>query len=156
MAIDPICGMEVDEAKGISAEQGGEWFYFCSPHCREKFLAPSSNSGATKAQIASDQAKHSADDTAIYTCPMHPEIEQTGAGSCPICGMDLEPKGIPTEDAPTELPAMTRRFWWAVTWTIPLLLLAMLPMVGWNLEAYLDHGWNVTLQWSLLCLSYIC
>ncbi|MBC19622.1 MAG: copper-translocating P-type ATPase [Planctomycetaceae bacterium] len=149
MAIDPICGMEVDEAKGISAEQGGEWFYFCSPHCREKFLAPSSNSGATKAQIASDQAKHSADDTAIYTCPMHPEIEQAGAGSCPICGMDLEPKGIPTEDAPTELPAMTRRFWWAVTWTIPLLLLAMLPMVGWNLEAYLDHGWNVTLQWSL-------
>ncbi|MEC8338870.1 MAG: heavy metal translocating P-type ATPase, partial [Planctomycetota bacterium] len=151
MAIDPICGMEVDEKKAISVEQEGEFFYFCSSHCREKFLASSTDHCCHSVGAPTHHAEAVADDAATYTCPMHPEIEQIGPGSCPICGMDLEPKGIPT-DAPSELPAMTRRFWWATVWTVPLLLLAMLPMIGWNLERYLDHGWNVTLQWSLSTL----
>ena len=69
--------------------------------------------------------------TKIYTCPMHPEIEQQTPGSCPICGMDLEPKQISaTDDDDPELRMMTRRFVIAVVLSVPVLLIAMLPMLG--------------------------
>ncbi|NBW96461.1 MAG: copper-translocating P-type ATPase [Planctomycetia bacterium] len=69
---------------------------------------------------------------AIYTCPMHPEIEQIGPGACPKCGMDLEPKTIQAEtgDDDPELRAMARRLWIAAALTLPVFLLSMLPMAG--------------------------
>ena len=64
MAIDPICGMTVDEASALRAERDGQTFYFCSDHCRQKFLS----TPATAKHEEKPQGK------AIYTCPMHPEI----------------------------------------------------------------------------------
>ena len=78
---------------------------------------------------------------AIYTCPMHPEIEQDRPGTCPKCGMALEPKTF-SADAPeddSELRDMTRRFWVAAVLGVPVLLLAMLPMIGVPLEHWIGH-----------------
>jgi P-type Cu+ transporter len=80
MMRDPICGMTVDEATSLHAERDGQTFYFCSPHCREKFLA-----GPEAAKPEEDTKG------ATYTCPMHPEVQLDHPGSCPKCGMALEP-----------------------------------------------------------------
>ena len=83
----------------------------------------------------------------VYTCPMHPEVEQEGPGSCPKCGMDLEPKTVTAEDEDDpELRRMTIRFWSAVPLTIPVFLMAMLPMVGVPLDRWIGHRINVWLQ----------
>ena len=84
MAIDPICGMTVDEASALRAERDGQTFYFCSDHCRQKFLS----TPATAKHEEKPQGK------AIYTCPMHPEVQQNHPGDCPKCGMALEPKTV--------------------------------------------------------------
>ncbi len=86
------------------------------------------------------------DDGAIYTCPMHPEFEQIGPGACPICGMDLEPKTIDTSgDCDEEQYLdMKRRFWVSVVLSVPLLILAMGPMVGLRIADSLSDqvfGW---------------
>ncbi|CAG0978094.1 partial Copper-transporting P-type ATPase, partial [Geobacteraceae bacterium] len=81
MAIDPICGMTVEEASALSAERDGEKFYFCSDHCRQKFLSTP----------ATAKPEEKPQGNAVYTCPMHPEIEQDHPGDCPKCGMALEP-----------------------------------------------------------------
>ncbi len=88
----------------------------------------------------------------IYTCPMHPEIEQVGPGNCPICGMALEPKGIPVDDeGPNpELVDFRRRFWVGVALTIPLLILTMGPMVGLPVRGWI--GERLTL-WTELVLG---
>ncbi|MCM2264136.1 MAG: YHS domain-containing protein, partial [Desulfuromonadales bacterium] len=104
MAIDPICGMTVDEASPLNAERDGQTFFFCSDHCRQKFL---SAPAATKPEAAPPGK-------AIYTCPMHPEIEQDHPGDCPKCGMALEAKTLSAgtdEEENAELLDMTRRFW---------------------------------------------
>lgn len=91
----------------------------------------------------------SAGEKMIYTCPMHPEIEQDHPGSCPICGMDLEPKTVaPTDDDP-ELRQMTFRFWVALGLSLPVFLLAMLPMVGVPVNHWLGHTVNIWLQMLL-------
>ncbi|PHR62821.1 MAG: copper-translocating P-type ATPase [Robiginitomaculum sp.] len=79
------------------------------------------------------------DEAAIYTCPMHPEIEQVGPGTCPKCGMALEPKGIPVADAgpDPELVDFSRRFWIGLFFTLPVLVLAMGPLVGLSLENWI-------------------
>jgi P-type Cu+ transporter len=77
MTKDPICGMTVDKATALSAERDGEIFYFCSDHCRQKFLA-------TLVTAKPEEKPHG---NAVYTCPMHPEIEQDHPGDCPKCGM---------------------------------------------------------------------
>jgi Cu+-exporting ATPase len=141
MAIDPICGMTVDEQTArITAERDGEKFYFCSGHCREKFLAMPAQSAENSGERSSP-AKEGAEKDAIYTCPMHPEIEQRGPGTCPKCGMALEPK-VASADEPDddgELRDMTRRFWVATALGVPVLLLAMLPMVGVPVDHWIGH-----------------
>ncbi|MEI8293195.1 MAG: heavy metal translocating P-type ATPase [bacterium] len=122
MAIDPICGMEVDESTGLRAEHGGEVFYFCCEHCREKFVAPAK-------QVRPIVGK------TIYTCPMHPEIRQEGPGDCPICGMALESLLAAGEQENDELVDMTRRCVVSVVFSVPVFLLAMAHVVpsaaGW-------------------------
>ena len=131
MAIDPICGMEVDETTGIHAERDGEKVYFCSSHCRTKYLAGDSRTDQPQREPMEATQLSTGKTETIYTCPMHPEIEQAGPGSCPICGMDLEPKQIAAEEKDDpELRWMTRRFLVAVALAIPVLLIAMLPMLG--------------------------
>ncbi|MEO8844322.1 MAG: HAD-IC family P-type ATPase, partial [Kofleriaceae bacterium] len=124
---DPVCGMNVTPgiAKGGSATHDGHAYWFCNPKCREKFLADPARYVAPATPIAADDAG------TIYTCPMHPEVRQRGPGTCPKCGMALEPE-IPTaEEGPNlELVDMTRRFWISAAITLPLLVLAMGEVVG--------------------------
>ena len=86
MATDPICQMTVDPSTALSAERDGETYYFCCDHCRKKFLEAGKASPPTapEAPVAGN----------LYTCPMHPEVEQEGPGTCPQCGMALEPKYV--------------------------------------------------------------
>jgi Cu+-exporting ATPase len=122
MATDPICGMTVDEATALHAERDGQAFYFCSEHCRKKFLpAP-----ATAKHEEKPPGK------AIYTCPMHPEVQQDHPGECPKCGMALEPKTVTAgtdDEANTELRDMTRRFWIGAALTFPVFVLAMAHLI---------------------------
>jgi Cu+-exporting ATPase len=145
MAIDPICGMTVDEKTAqLTAERAGETYYFCGRSCLEKFLA--GDSGERSAPASGDAASD-----AIYTCPMHPEIEQRGPGTCPKCGMALEPKVFSADDPEDdgELRDMTRRFCVATVLSVPVLLLAMLPMVGVPLDHWIGHTAYVWLQFAL-------
>ncbi len=128
-AKDPICGMAVDEATALRAERDGKTFYFCSDHCQKKFLA--------EAQSAPSTAKHDEKPAAgkvIYTCPMHPEVQQNHPGNCPKCGMALELKTLSAvEEENPELADMTRRFWIGGALALPVFVLAMahlLPKMG--------------------------
>ncbi|MBI2806607.1 MAG: heavy metal translocating P-type ATPase [Planctomycetes bacterium] len=94
MATDPICGMTVDEATARSAERDGQTVYFCSEHCRQKFLG---SLAQAKTHTAHDHKGHdqkpaSEEQTSgKYVCPMHPEVTSDKPGNCPKCGMALEP-----------------------------------------------------------------
>ncbi|MBI3898928.1 MAG: heavy metal translocating P-type ATPase [Gammaproteobacteria bacterium] len=124
--IDPVCGMTVSTNPEKSAEHDDRTYYFCSQGCVTKFRADPSHylQKHADAPRLSNPSAGSATDV-IYTCPMHPEIRQIGPGSCPICGMALEPL-MPTAEADTsELDDMTRRFWISVVLTLPLLLITM-------------------------------
>ena len=120
---DPVCGMSVDpHTAKHRREHGGRTYYFCSARCAEKFeAAPEEYLGPERAK-----AKPAPKD-AIYTCPMHPEIEQVGPGDCPICGMALEPKTVSLdEEGPSaEYLDMRRRFWVSAALSLPLLLWVM-------------------------------
>jgi Cu+-exporting ATPase len=86
----------------------------------------------------------------IYTCPMHPEIEQVGPGDCPICGMSLEPKGVSMEEDKTELIDMTRRFWICSVLSFPVLLLVMLDhLPGRPLAAYISSETALWIEFTL-------
>ena len=91
----------------------------------------------------------------IYTCPMHPEVEQPEPGTCPKCGMELEPKYLDQEeDTEPELRSMTLRFWVALALSVPVFLLAMLPMVGVPVDMWLGHPLHVWLQ-LVLCTPVV-
>ena len=128
-ARDPVCGMRVDPATAKhSAEFAGQTYYFCCGGCRDKFLAaPQRYLGEAPGEAAPSPAA-----ATTYTCPMHPEIRQAGPGSCPICGMALEPETPAAEIGPNpELVDMTRRFWAAVALAVPVAFLDMVaPMTS--------------------------
>jgi Cu+-exporting ATPase len=120
---DPVCGMDVvpGRARGGSADHAGKTYWFCSQACREKFVAdpkryvaPSPPVEAIAPAPARPQTK--------WTCPMHPQIVRDEPGSCPICGMALEPMTVTADKGPDpELTDMTRRFWIGLALTVPLL-----------------------------------
>jgi Cu+-exporting ATPase len=123
-ALDPVCGMTVDMATTPhKAQHSGQDYYFCSPSCRAKFVAHP-ETYLDPALVAA--AKATLPQDVEYTCPMHPQIRQIGPGSCPICGMALEPSVL-TEDtgANPELADMTRRFWMGLTLALPVFALEM-------------------------------
>ena len=129
---DPVCGMTVDPERAAgSFEHEGETYYFCSKGCLAKFQADPERflRGGPVGMSAGDAAKP-APSGSLYTCPMHPEIVREGPGSCPICGMALEPMVPTAGDEPNhELVDMTRRFWICLVLTLPVLGLAMGEMV---------------------------
>ena len=87
---DPVCGMQITpQTAEATAEYEGHTYYFCSVHCLEKFRSHP-EAFPEKSRDAKEQAGRG-EDTREYICPMHPEIVQVGPGSCPKCGMDLEP-----------------------------------------------------------------
>jgi Cu+-exporting ATPase len=130
LAKDPVCGMSVDpHSAKHRAEHAGRTYYFCSAGCRTKFIAD------PQKYLSRDEAapKPVAPGT-IYTCPMHPEIRQVGPGSCPICGMALEPLEVSADQGPNpELVDMQRRFWIALALTVPVFVLEMgNHLLGWD------------------------
>ena len=144
---DPVCGMSVDRASARHmARHEGRRFYFCSAGCRETFEA------APEKYLDGRPAPEPMPEGTIYTCPMHPEIEQIGPGECPICGMALEPKGLPAPDeGPNpELVDFKRRFWVGLALTVPLLVLAMGPHVGLSLRGWFGER---LAQWVELALA---
>ena len=188
--------MTVDENSALSAERDGQTHYFCSEHCRKKFLEGGGrkaeggeqavHGGLPVIQPSALDSRHSTPDSVytcpmhpeveqdhpgscpkcgmaleparpaapsqktIYTCPMHPEVEQDAPGSCPKCGMALEPKTIAADQEDDgELRSMTWRFWVAVALGLPVLLLAMLPMIGVPIDAWFGAGVVRWLEFAL-------
>ncbi|MBD8065114.1 heavy metal translocating P-type ATPase [Devosia sp. PTR5] len=125
-AKDPVCGMAVDIATAKhKATYEGSTYYFCSDACRSKFTADPVRYAKTEPHASKNVVKEAPAGT-VWTCPMHPQIRRDGPGSCPICGMALEPE-LPTEDTgpSPELQDMRRRFWIATALTIPVFVLEM-------------------------------
>src|SRR5690606_15612673 len=142
-ATDPVCGMKVDRASARHfLRHQGEKHYFCSEGCLKKFEAePDRYASGRPAPAPAPKGTK-------YTCPMHPEIVRDGPGDCPICGMALEPMGVPTgEERPNpELVYVTRRLWVSAVLAVPLLLVAMGPMVGLPLREWIGERTAIWLE----------
>ncbi len=128
---DPVCGMSVDPATSKHRfDYLGNTYHFCSAGCRTKFAAD------PRGHLDNSKPKAAAPEGAIYTCPMHPQIRQVGPGSCPICGMALEPEVASLNTPPNpELTDMTRRFWVGLALALPAVVLEM----GGHIVG--GHGW---------------
>jgi len=162
MATDPVCGMQVDTATSKhQLTHDGQVFHFCCAGCKSKFEAATATYLAANGMKMGPASCHTAKPVAthdhahhghrrvilpaapgtIYTCPMHPEVQQVGPGDCPKCGMALEPM-MPSldEDDGGELSSMTRRFRILLALTAPVFVLAMGPhLFGWHLSAPWDR-----------------
>ena len=182
-AIDPVCGMRVTivTARHRFAYRGYEYF-FCNPRCRErfeadpeKFLKPKDSEDEHSQPKRLEQAPAGT----MYTCPMHPEVRQVGPGSCPICGMALEPEQLSLDQGPDpELIDMTRRFLIALPLTIPVFAIEMgshfglmhlvppswsnwisfalsTPVVLWAGSPFFARGWRSVLSWNLNMFTLI-
>ena len=128
--LDPVCGMTVDpHTAKHQASHHGHPYYFCSAGCKTKFVAD-------PAKYLGEREPEPVVEGATYTCPMHPEIRQSGPGACPICGMALEPEIATADSGPNpELADMTRRFWIALVLTLPVFALEM------GAHIFGTHGW---------------
>jgi Cu+-exporting ATPase len=165
-ALDPVCGMTVDPATAKwTADHDGVNYFFCSEGCLKRFAAdpgkylkakpfelPHQGHGNHADHDPSGHGHHPHHGAAAtqpkgtkYTCPMHPQIIRDQPGDCPICGMALEPTGVADADAPNpELIDFTRRFWVSAALSLPLLVIAMSPMVGLPIRTWIGvplAGW---------------
>jgi P-type Cu+ transporter len=169
IAKDPICGMTVDPAKAAATiEYDGQPYYFCSKGCAAKFQqnptkfvaaelqnknadathSCCSHSTVTTSKSATATAPATASEGVRYTCPMHPQVVQIGPGSCPICGMALEPMDPLAEvEADPEYDSMKKRFVVSLVLSLPLLVLAM------GGESLLPHASIALMQWIELALA---
>ena len=131
-AIDPVCGMSVDKSTDLKTDYQGETYYFCNPSCVDKF-----KHDPAPYLIPMDQrAKPEGMDDVLFTCPMDPEIVQKGPGTCPICGMALEPMQPSLDDGPNpELVDFSNRFWK----TLPLTLIVFVLAMGSHIHAFIPQ-----------------
>lgn len=146
--LDPVCGMTIFPADAVGTLQhAGHTYHFCSDACLQKFRENPTAFVGEKPRASASPANTEAE----YTCPMHPEIRQRGPGSCPICGMALEPVHVTLEEQPNEeLIDMTRRFWWSLALTTPLLGFMIAEFLPGHLLHRLPSGW---LNWMELILA---
>ena len=179
MAVDPVCGMEVDEARALRAERDGQTWFFCCDHCRQKFLAtppaapPAQARGDTGRSLSLPRGDlpipspreagrgpgrgvrsipgQQGQNSPGYTCPMHPEVEQDHPGSCPICGMDLEPRTPGPGDSAEMAGAgdLARRFWIGLALAVPVMILAMRDMMGYRVFQETRFEVNYLIQFGL-------
>lgn len=165
--IDPVCGMTVSTQSPHHSEFEGTTYYFCCGGCLSKFRddpkgtldRQSDPVSLVSLTVGKSSCCHNHSATTgpridpndvpegtVFTCPMHPEIEQVGFGDCPLCGMDLEPKFVSATDpeGDRQYRDMQRRFWIGVACSVPLLILAMGPMIGFNIGQFISmrvNGW---------------
>ncbi|MEJ8474628.1 heavy metal translocating P-type ATPase [Roseibium algae] len=144
--IDPVCGMTVMLGKGKpSLTYKGEDYHFCSQKCHDRLEADPyfflSGNNKRKPQPAAANA--------LFTCPMDPEVVQEGPGTCPVCGMALEPMSGASDEPNHELIDFTRRFWVSALATIPLLFLTMGPMIGLPVRQLLGETTSVFVEFLL-------
>lgn len=173
---DLVCGMTVDKTTPYRAEHNGQAFYFCSAHCVKKFQADPeqySQPRATEVRPLSPAG--------LYTCPMHPEVQQDHPGDCPTCGMALEPMEATGAEDDTELRDMSRRFWIGLVLTLPIFIIAMgqhlpgnpigklipagisqwiefllaTPVVLWAGWPFFKRGWKSVATWNLNMFTLI-
>jgi P-type Cu+ transporter len=171
---DPVCGMPVEPASAKHrSEHAGETYYFCSGGCRTKFEAE-----PARYLTPTVPTPLQAGGEGLWTCPMHPQIVRNEPGSCPICGMALEPMApVGSEEANPELRDMSRRFWVGVALSVPLVVLAMTADVGAELLApraavwaefvlatpavlwcgwpFFERGWRSVISWRLNMFTLI-
>ena len=144
-ATDPVCGMTVAiKPDGRRAEFQGKTFHFCSEKCHTKFKADPwfYASGRAASQ------KKAAPANVQYTCPMHPEIVRDAPGSCPICGMALEPM-VPSDEPSEELTDFTRRMWISAAAAVPLIILTMGELVALPVRDWIGHQMASYLEFVL-------
>jgi P-type Cu+ transporter len=126
---DPVCGMTPNPdaaiAKGNTSVYKGVRYIFCCAGCKTKFEAEPGKYIAPSPASSGTSPVNGGGKDVIYTCPMHPEVKQIGPGACPICGMALEPADPAAAQDDSEYRDMLRRFWAALTLTVPVFLLAM-------------------------------
>jgi Cu+-exporting ATPase len=145
---DPVCGMTVRPNSPHKLTHGGENYGFCSARCLEKFRTdPARFLSERKAETPQIPPVAGA----AYTCPMHPEIIRDAPGSCPICGMALEPRTVAAEDEESaELKDMRRRFWFAAALTLPLVVISMGDMLpGQPISSLMSMRMRVWLELAL-------
>jgi Cu+-exporting ATPase len=146
IAQDPVCGMDVTPGNAAGkTEYKGKTYFFCSEKCLRKF-----KDSPEKYLRKGEQGREPqpGGDQREYTCPMHPEVVQKGPGSCPKCGMDLEPKEVSAEEEENpELKAMTVRFWVCLALTLPIFVIAMSDAIpGLDLGAVLAKKTQIWIQ----------
>lgn len=148
--LDPVCGMKVDPktAKGGKSTFEHHDYYFCSPNCKMKFDA---NPHAYIHSVGKVEQVSAKDAERFYTCPMHPDIRQKGPGSCPICGMALDPEEVTLEEEDNlELIDFTKRFKVSAFLSVPLLLFAMSDLIpGQPVQMSLPHWIYAGIQFLL-------
>jgi len=138
---DPVCGMKAAANPEKSATHDGQTYYFCSKGCVTKF-----NADPQRYLSPETRSVETGPVDALYTCPMDPEIQQIGPGSCPKCGMALEPMQATMQEDTHELDDMTRRFVFSLLLSLPLLLLTMGDMLGMDISGQLTPTTNGWLQ----------
>lgn len=138
---DPVCGMKAAANPEKSATHDGQTYYFCSTGCVTKF-----NADPQRYLSPETRSVETGLVDALYTCPMDPEIQQIGPGSCPKCGMALEPMQATMQEDTHELDDMTRRFVFSLLLSLPLLLLTMGDMLGMDISGQLTPTTNGWLQ----------
>src|SRR6056297_2600710 len=144
-ATDPVCGMQVEMREDArSREYSGETFWFCSEGCQTKFDADPYFYASDNAEKTGQKAQPGTQ----YTCPMHPEIIRDEPGSCPICGMALEPM-VPSDEPSEELTDFTRRMWISAAAAVPLVILTMGELVGLPVRDWLGHQLAVYIEFVL-------
>ncbi|WP_041067121.1 heavy metal translocating P-type ATPase [Thiolapillus brandeum] len=199
---DPVCGMQVSSESKHHTIYGGVDYYFCSEDCEQKFLAHPGSYLHEETEHASEEHSHQHSEGSchhehlsasaleqstpvaegvIYTCPMHPEVMQDHPGSCPKCGMALEPRGAVVEEDNAELDDMTRRFKVSAVLSLPVFILAMIadlapqwlpealsmqsiqwmeffmatPVVLWGGWPFFVRGWQSVRTWNLNMFTLI-
>ena len=152
-ARDPVCGMSVDpNSAALRVERGGTTTYFCSAKCQAKFLAdPDQYLKPLEPVAASSPPPASGTSGVVYTCPMHPQIRRNAPGSCPICGMALEPLVATSQGgASPELRDMTRRFWIGAVLAMPMIILEMTSHISTiGLHRYLSPLTSMWIEFAL-------
>ena len=175
---DPVCGMKTTADPAKLVENAGVNYYFCSQKCVEKFRA---NPQQYLQPQTVNTANNSTAKNTTYTCPMHPQIQQAGPGTCPICGMALEPMDASAQADDSELQEMTHRFWISLALSLPLLFITMsefipglnlhhriglnvfnwlqailaTPVVLWGGWPFFVRGWASFRTWNLNMFSLI-